>query len=315
MARRALITGATGFLGGHLIQALDRDGWTLTALVRSRERWRAAGPMPQRVEVLEADLGSDAPPSGRLEAVDVVFHLAAAGTHHRPTDTLEELLKVNVLGTQRAIELARCLQARRFIYLGSCAEYGAGSFLTEDQPLAPRSLYGISKAAAGQAAQVLGPQAGLEVVWLRAFTPFGSHAPAGSLMADVIHHALEGRDIPLTAGDQRRDFLYVDDLIEALKLAAVHSQAAGRILNVCTGRETSVRDVVDLILRVMGHPVRPLFGALPYRHGEPGSVSGHPGNARQVLGWTAKTSLETGVRQTVEGYRQRHHAAAAALTR
>ena len=315
MAPRALITGATGFLGGHLMQALDRDGWGLTVLVRSRDRWRAAGPIPQHVEVIEADLGSGVPPSGRMNDVDVVFHLAAAGTHHHPTDTLEHLLKVNVLGTQRAIELARDLQARRFIYLGSCAEYGAGSVLTEDQPLVPRSFYGISKAAAGQTAQVLGLQAGLEVVWLRAFTPFGPHAPAGSLMADVIHHALDGRDIPLTAGDQRRDFLYVDDLIEALRLAAVHPQAGGHVLNVCTGRETPVREVVELILHVMGDPVRPLFGTLPYRHGEPGRVSGHPGNANRVLGWMAKTSLETGVRQTIEWYRQRHHVAAAALTR
>lgn len=302
--RRALVTGATGFLGSHLVRDLLAAGCHVAVLVRDTRRLDRLQGVRDRVDLIEGDVASRSSIEriNSTAASDLVFHFAAAGTDQR-VPSVEALVQTNVQGPLNVFELACRGGAVRFIYAGSSAEYGRGSHLTERSLLHPESVYGASKAAAGMLLHAAGKKQGLPVVAIRFFSPFGPFEHAWRLVPHVILHALQGRDVPLTPGHQRRDFLFVDDAIEAVLLAAVCPGVEGEVMNVCTGQETRVRDLVSTILKLMGHPVRPLFGAVSYRADEPGCLSGDPAAAKQRLGWAPTLSLEAGLQQTIQWIR------------
>jgi nucleoside-diphosphate-sugar epimerase len=115
--------------------------------------------------------------------------------------------------------------------------------------------------------------------------------------------ARSGSALPMTKGEQTREFTYVTDVAEAFAVAATHPAAVGEVFNVDRGEDYALRDVVGLVARVTGLPVRAGFGAIPYRPGETMRFVGDPSKARERLGWKARIGLEEGVRRTWEWYR------------
>ncbi len=306
--RQVLLTGATGFIGIRVTELLLEAGCRVAVLVRDTARLSRLGAAAAHVQAVQADVAQAASVE-RVEprlAGDIIIHLAATGTDMAPQPA-EVFIDVNIRGTATLMSLAQRGRTRRVVYTGSCAEYGAGARLTEQASLAPRSLYGFSKAAGWLAAVAVGRESGIPVTSVRLFTPFGPHERPGRLVANTIRHALAGQDIPLTPGDQTRDFLYLDDAAEAIMAAAAAGPEADyEAVNVCTGRETSVRELVTRVLALMGDPVRPLFGRTPYRPDEPGSMSGDPAKAARLLRWKARTPLDEGLRRTIAWWRTQH---------
>lgn len=301
--RRAFVTGAGGFLGSHLVRALVSAGCQVTALVRPDTNLIRLRDMLHAITVVYGDVASPLSMAAveASHATDLVVHLAAAGTDQRTHD-LRTLMEVNVYGTLQVLELARRGNAKRVIYAESCAEYGSGSRLTEHHPLAPTSSYGISKAAGWMAAHADARSGPCSVVSLRIFSPFGPCEHPRRLVPYTILSALQGKDVRLTPGEQTRDFIFVRDVIEAFLLAAITPNLTGETFNVCTGQETRVIDLVRLLLRLMGDPVKPLPGALPYSPGEPQRISGDSRKAHDLLGWRARVSLEDGLRETIRWF-------------
>lgn len=306
--RRALVTGAAGFIGSHVLRRLVAEGATVVALVRpSSNLWRLHDRHPQ-VELVYADLGhltaeSIAQIARQVGPIHTLFHLASAGIQPTQQDA-EILLQTNVTGTLHMLHLAHALQVERFVLTGSCFEYGPGQGIHEDCVLAPTSEYGASKAAAGILAHAFSRRSGLPVVTLRPFTVYGPYEAGARLIPHVIVQALAGRDIALTGGAQGRDFILVDDVVSALLRAALSPEAVGQTVNICSGQETLVRDVVSLLVAHIGGTARPRFGALPYRDSDVWHQSGDPTRARTILGWQAQTPLEEGLRRTVAWFRE-----------
>jgi nucleoside-diphosphate-sugar epimerase len=301
--RRVLVTGAAGFLGSHLVPRLVEAGAVVTALDRpAAHRWATierAGP----VRGIRADVRSLGEPvhDATLAGVSTVFHLAAVGVVGEPTD-VREVVDGNIDGTLAVLLAARRLGAR-VVYCGSCFEYGSGERWTEDALPAPTTEYGAAKAAGWLLAHAFARRTGLEVVSLRPFTMYGPMEPAGRLVPSVVRHALAGRPIDLTPGDQARDFLYVDDAVEAFVAAATHREAVGGTFNVCTGTAVTVRDVVHAVLQETGSSSAARFGALAYRPTELRMLSGDPTRAERVLGWRARVSLRDGLARTIAWFR------------
>ena len=301
--RRALVTGAGGFLGANLVRALVAAECEVTVLARPQATLERLRELLPRLTVLRADVSD----SASLEAVDpsaasdLVFHLAAAGTDQRLRD-FGVLLQVNAHGTLQVCELARRGGAKRIVALGSAAEYGSGELLTEASPLRPASWYGVSKAAGWMAARALSQGSAAPVVWLRPFSPFGPFEDHRRLVPYTILSALQRQDVLLTGGEQTRDFVFVDDVIAACLRAAIEPGIEGEAINVCTGAETRVSDLATAIVRLMGDPVPVRFGAVPYRADEPGRLSGDPRKARERLRWEAATPIEEALRRTIEWF-------------
>lgn len=298
--RRALVTGGAGFIGANLVRALLETRCLVTLVVRPNTDLRRLADVLARVTVIQWDLNAEAPwESLDLScASDLVFHLAAAGTTQAGHE-LPGLVDANLKAALHMMELAKRAQARRVIYTGSCAEYGSGVRVTEQTPLLPASSYGLAKAVTWMALRAAAVSAGMSAVSLRLFSPFGRFEDPHRLVPHVIRSTLEGRAVTLTAGQQTRDFVFIDDVIEALLRSAAVPHLDGEVINICTGHETRVLDLVTMILQLMGSPVAPVIGAIPYQAGEPMRISGEPRSATSCLGWQARTSLEEGLRRSI----------------
>jgi nucleoside-diphosphate-sugar epimerase len=262
--------------------------------------WRARDIEP-KLEKITADLNT-ATETGALPEVDYVFHLAAAGVNVS-TGTSLDLAQTNVLGTLRLLEWTRLQPVKRFVYCGSCFEYGEGSQLKEDELLCPTSEYAASKSAGWLFAESFRRRYDLPVVTLRPFTLFGPFEARHRLIPHTILAGLQGSELRLTGGEQTRDFVYIDDVVDAFLLAATCSGAVGQTLNVCTGRETPVRDLVTTILQLADSRAHAQFGVIPYRDSEMWRLSGNPDKAAEVIGFRAATPLEEALKATISWFR------------
>lgn len=302
------MTGASGFLGAHVVRRLIAEGMEVAILVRDPDRVLRLQALQTGMPVVVV---GDLLDQERLQAAiarwqpQVIYHLAAAGVNPAAS-TSTEVVQSNVLGTLNLLEACRGLAVSRFVYAGSCAEYGSGHDLSEDRRPAPTNVYGASKAAAGLLVQTYGRMYGLPTVWLRPFMIYGPLERRGRLVTHTILTALSGEDIRMTGGEQERDFVYIDDVVDGFIRAAddAYPAAVGETINLSSGKGVPIRDVVALILEIMGHPVKAVLGALPYREGEMWLQSGDNRRARRLLDWSPRVSLREGLERTIAWCRQ-----------
>jgi nucleoside-diphosphate-sugar epimerase len=307
--RHVLVTGANGFLGRNLIGALLNADAKVIAVVRKQSKaWRLAD-VSGEISLVECDLGQrrqlkKLSELSELCGVRFVFHLAAGGVDGSQGDP-NALIADNVIATGNLLEDVRNWDLSRFVYAGSCFEYGAGKRLAESARLKPGSIYAATKSAASLLVQTYGQNFGLPVVILRPFTPYGPWEADRRLVPYVIQAALRNAEMCLTSGVQTRDFVYVEDVVEAFLTAAVHPRATNGVFNVCSGKATSVREIVTAVLKLTGSSSRVQFGAIPHRPTELWTMSGDHRHTKNRLGWSAATSLAEGLRKTICWFQSR----------
>lgn len=301
--RRVLVTGAAGFLGSHLVSRLIEAGAEVCALDQPNARGWSRVERETLAATLRTDVRTLAEPihDRLLGDIDAIFHLAAVGVVGETGD-VRELATGNIDSTLAGLLAAQRLGSR-FLYCGSCFEYGAGAGWTEQALPAPTTEYGAAKAGGWLLANAFARRTGVEVISLRPFTMYGPMEPPSRLVPSVVRHALAGRPIDLTPGQQTRDFVYVQDVADAFVVAATTDAAVGGTFNICTGTAVSVRDVVLKVLEYTESRAEARFGALAYRPSELPVLSGDPTHAAQVLGWRARVSLDDGLARTVAWFR------------
>ncbi len=296
--RHALVTGASGFVGANLVRALLARGCRVTGLVReSSDPWRLRG-VQEQVRLCAADLADAAQLSMLPEeaTADLVFHAGAAGV--RPGEPAAAVIDANLRGTLNLLDLAsRRGGCRRLVFLSSCSVYGPGAGLAEDAPLRGTGVYAETKIA-GEGICRSWAAAGMPVVVLRLYTPYGPFEAPYRFVAGTVLRAREGGEIPLTGGEQSRDFIYIGDAVDAIVAAGVAAGVEGETLNVGTGVSTTIREGVETILAATGSRAEPRFGALPYRPDETWEMSGSPARMRARLGLGAPLSFRDGVLKT-----------------
>ncbi|MBI4552917.1 MAG: SDR family NAD(P)-dependent oxidoreductase [Candidatus Latescibacteria bacterium] len=303
---RVLVTGATGFIGSHLCVALANTGAQVIALRRpgSSPRWPES--LDGRVEWVEADLRDVARLTEAVRAARAtrVFHLAAATTVERGFQIVAEMIATNLVGT---INLLRALDGTGyecFIQTGSAEEYGAGDPpFQESASLRPVSPYSASKAAATLFCEMYHRTLNCPIIILRPFLVYGPGQSPTKLIPQAIFAALANRDLPMTSGQQTREFTYIDDVIDGYLRAAVTPGAIGQTINLGTGVAYKIVDVVRLIIELTGSTMTPRVGALPDRPGEIWAYQGDHTKAQTVLGWTPAVPLPDGLRRTIAWYR------------
>lgn len=308
LAERVLVTGAAGFVGSQLVRRLVADGHRVVAAVRPGSDPARLADVIDEVELVHAELADERLPD--LGPLDRVLHLAAAGVGDGAT--ARGIVSTNVIGTLRVLQHARRSGAASFLYCGSCFEYGPGLHHRETDRLFPASAYAASKSSGWLLAQAFAHEHGLHVVGVRPFTVYGPGEPAFRLVPSVCAAAAAaGGVVELTAGEQTRDFVFVADAVEAIVRVGLSSEQ--QTFNICTGRSTSVRAVAQRIVELGGRDTDLRFGARPARAVEFATLSGDPSLLADRLGWTATTSLDDGLRQTLTWFEEHAVSAAGAV--
>lgn len=316
-----LITGGCGFLGSNLIHRLRRETGhrvrvlddlsvgtrqALGAVAPFRES-TASGPLAwdDRLElvcgnIMDADLAASC-----CQGADVIVHLAAnTGVPQSVAAPRQDCL-TNVVGTFNCLEGARRYGVRRFIFASSGAPVGeCQPPITEDKPARPVSPYGASKLAGEGYCSAYFRSYGLETVALRfgnVYGPRSSHK--GSAVAKFIRNACQGEPLEVYGdGHQTRDFIYVDDLIEAVMLAASCPGVGGEVFQIATSRETTVAELVELLQTTLAEAGLPT-PTVTFSHPRQGDVLRNfsdTSKAERLLGWRAEIALAEGLRRTVQ---------------
>ena len=301
---RVLITGGSGFLGACLAHDLVAEGHDVHLLLRPGfNGWRlrdiAGRYTPQWADVCDADAVKRAVAACRPE---VIYHLAAHGAYPFQQDR-RAILATTVLGTAHLLDALRCHEFRALVHAGSSSEYGHkdGPMRSTDL-LEPRTDYAVAKAAATLLCQAEARK-GLPITTVRVFSAYGPWEEPTRLVPYVMGCCYRGEDPRCTAGLQPRDFIYADDVLRLLKLAAQLPAARGRILHAGTGRPQRVRDMVATIVAVCGGGrVNAHFGSEPVRADEPAAWTASIEETTALTGWRPECDLRTGVERMWEWY-------------
>jgi len=305
--RRALVTGAAGFVGSHLLAALACAGAEVAGLEKPGASWRRLEMLEytDSVQRLEADLTS---PGAFLDAVkewkpDVIFHLAAYGVRAQQSNP-QLMASVNTVAGFEVARAAAEHGVQRLVWMGSGFEYTPNQpeAMDETTSTAPENLYGASKLAGLELARFIARTTALELSVLRLFSTFGPAEHPSRLIPYVILSALRGQDIEMTQGDQERDYLMVEDVAQALMTVATNPDAAGGVFNAGSGEPLTVRDLVRTIVYRMGDPVPVHVGARPMARPEPKRFVADA-TRLQRLGWSPSYTLQAGIERTIAWYR------------
>ena len=291
---KALVTGAGGFVGAHLSARLAADGWEVTGTVRPGSAGRRLDP---RVRPVAVDLGDREATAGlaRSVAPDMVFLLAASRAAATPAERAATMAVNATTGAWLVDELRD--HCRAVVRLGSSTEYGpADGPMDESTPLRPQSFFGTTKAAGSLLVTAAAAVHGVRATVLRAFQVYGPRDHPGRLVPTVLRAARTGEGVALTAPGMRRDWIHVDDVVEACVRAVLADHLpAGQVLNIGTGRQVANEELVAVVERVSGRPVRVAVGAHPGRSWDTGSWVCDPSQTADLLGWEAKVDLEDGL--------------------
>jgi UDP-glucose 4-epimerase len=311
MARRAIVTGGAGFIGSHLVDLLvDRDWQVLVVDDLSSGQMEYISAARRRgsvsVHVMDVRGRELAEVAARFDP-EVVFHLAAQSKVQASVEDPLNDAEVNVLGTINVLEAARAARTRRVVFASSGgAIYGGRARLpaNERATMKPESPYGISKKIVGDYFRWFREVHGVEYVLLAPANVYGPRQDPGlegGVAAIFARNMLAGeRPVVFGDGSQTRDFVYVEDVVDAFWRAA--EAGDGLLLNIGSGRETSVIDLYDHLARITDFGKRPRFEAP--RPGDLARSVVNPAKAKSALGWEAWTPLEIGLRKTVEWYRK-----------
>jgi nucleoside-diphosphate-sugar epimerase len=300
---RALVTGAAGFIGSHLVERLLTDGADVRGVDCftdyydvATKRGNLAGLVDEpRFELVEADLREHAL-DGVLEGVDVVFHLAGQpGVRSSWGKGFADYVGHNVLATQRLLEAALGSELDVFVNASSSSIYGnAPRYPTHEDDLPrPFSPYGVTKLAAEHLASLYAER-GLPTVSLRYFTVYGPRQRPDMALNRFLHAALAHEPLPVYGdGEQRRQFTFVGDVVEATYRAAVQPAARGAVLNVCGGEEATVNDLLAVVADLTGEEL--VLDRQPEQPGDVRRTGGDGSRAADVLGFRPEVGIRDGI--------------------
>ena len=312
---KVLVTGADGFIGSHLTERLVAEGADVRAFCLYNSRGSAGWldeTEPATRAALDIRLGDirDARfVAAATEGVEVVFHLAALIAIPYSYAAPQSFIDTNVSGTLHALEAARAAGVRRFIQTSTSEVYGTPESLPirETHPLAAQSPYAASKVAADQLALAFAKSFELPVVVLRPFNTYGPRQSDRAVLPTMLRQLLDGRtEVRLGRLDPRRDLTFVADTVDGFVRAATAPGIDGDVIQLGTGRSESIGELFAMACQLLEVDAQAVQDPARLRPdaSEVLALQSDPSRARERLGWEARTTLEDGLRATIDWLRR-----------
>jgi len=309
-----LVTGGAGFIGSHIAQTLLEQGHFVRVLdnfsTGKRENVEALTQQfgTSNLEVLEGDIRDASRVGEAVSGIDILFHEAAFVSVAQSMEEPQNCFDINLTGTSLLFDAARRAGVRRGVVASSAAVYGESEAmpLVEGTLAQQKSPYAVSKRVNEMYAELFTNEFSFEVVALRYFNVYGQRQRPDSMYAAAVpifaRRLLDGKPITVYGdGGQTRDLINVRDVVRANIIASEHPDAAGKFFNVCTGVETRLLDLLDVLYEMFPNAPKHEFAAP--RAGDLYRSVGSPQKALDVMGFKAQVSLADGLKEVVEWMR------------
>lgn len=294
---RVLVVGGNGFLGTHLVEKCLRQGAAVTVLsITPNTRTDGA------VAFIQTDLTDRPQLTAALQGktFDYVFNCGGFIDHTAYLKGGRRVIEAHYTGLLNLIDALDVPHLKGFVQVGSSDEYGSNPApqkeTMRERPISP---YSIAKTNASHFIQMISSTEGFPGSVVRFFLVYGPGQDEKRFLPQIITACLKNEEFKTSQGIQLRDFCFVEDAMDGMIAAATEPRAKGAVFNIASGAPVRIKDMIETVMKITGGG-RPVWGAHPYRQGENMELYADVTAARQLLGWQASTSLEEGMRRTVE---------------
>lgn len=307
MKEKILITGATGFIGSNLTRRLVEEKKEVYIVLRKESDICRIKDIIKRVNVIYADLLDYDKLAKKVQKVNpkYIFHLATYGSYPDLQKDDNLMIKTNILGTYNLLKATKGIDYKCFIHTGSSSEYGIkDTAISETDILEPVDQYGVTKACATLLCQMFSKKYKKNIVILRPFSVFGPYEKGSRFIPYVIMGCLKKKEVKMTSGEQKRDFIFINDVIDIYLKVMDKEGISGQIFNVGTGNDSSIKETAKIIFELTGSDPRLLkIGAKKSREIEAiTSWKADTSKMEEILGYKPQHTLREGIKKTMEWF-------------
>ncbi len=306
--RRVLVTGAGGFIGSHLAERVAQLGARTRCFLRYNSQgslgWLSASPLRSEMEIIHGDIRDGESVFNAAKDVDIIFHLAALIGIPYSYNSPRSYVQTNIEGTLNVLESARRLGTERLVCTSTSEVYGSAQYVPIDEShvLQGQSPYSATKIGADKIAESYHLSFGLPVSIARPFNTYGPHQSGRAVIPTIVTQALAQPSVKLGNVHTTRDFNFVSDTVEGFIAIAETPATIGKTLNIGSGTETSIRELIGMILELTGTKCEIDLEQARVRP-EASEVDRLCANSlllNQLTGWAPTVSLRDGLKRTIE---------------
>ncbi|OXT09503.1 hypothetical protein CE561_00630 [Thermoanaerobacterium thermosaccharolyticum] len=302
-----LVTGGAGFIGSNLIERLIQQNHNVIMIKRKSTNLFRLKSVIDKIKIYESDISDINSLSKIFEKnkIDMVYHLATFYKSSHIVDDINPMINTNILGLINLLELCKKYSVKKIINTGTCFEYKFNkNLLNEEDDLSPWNLYALTKITSENIIDYYSKENGIRAVTLRLFPPYGPKDNINKLIPYIIIKALKNEKIEITKGEQRWDYIFVDDIIDAYLKLLTYMPNGHEIYNVGTGTTKSIKNIIETISAILNKKLNVEYGAKEYRKNEIFYMKADITKIKNTLGWFPKTNLYDGLTKTLNYYRE-----------
>lgn len=312
--KKVLVTGASGFIGSHLVEELVRRGANVRAFVKNNSSnnigslEKLTEDISEKVEIVFGDIQNRENVKRAVYEMNLVFHLGAlisvADSYKNP----REYMDVNAIGTLNILEASREYKIEKIIIASTSEVYGNGGnkIINEDFPLNPRSPYAASKIAAEKITESFYYSYNLPVSIIRLFNVFGPRQSIKPLIPAVINHGIRNEKIQITDLNSKRDFVYVADAVDAFIKTAESDKSNGETINIGTGTASSVKMILEILSKILEKDLFKYVELGNLKNKDEKLLICDNKKAKKLLNWEPKYSLEEGLSKSGDYFKENY---------
>ena len=308
MKQRYLITGGTGFIGANIVRNLLSEKKEVHLFARPEAKFWRLNDVQQKIHVHLSDLSNSEELHSQIKRIkpSIIIHLATNGAYSSQSDGTK-IIHTNIVGTWNLLQAIEHISLDLFINTGSSSEYGYKSFaMRETDSLEPSSYYAVTKAAQSMLCDFFSKQQNKSIVTIRPFSVYGPYEEPGRLIPNLCRALFTQSHIDLVQPTTARDFVHVDDMVAAFRLAERLNQPRGDIFNIGTGVQTTMKDLIETMEQATKRKLSYNWGAMQARKWDTDTWVADISKARKLLNWMPQYTLSEGLLQTWRWYKQHH---------